>query len=383
MRTALLVARNDLRRRLRDRSAVVTALVAPVVLASIVGLAFGETGGNDEAGQLVRVAVADHGDSLATTALVDGIVRWAQPGPGIAVVRSPSVQQALSDHHAGRVSAVVEVPRRFVTDERIPFPHVIADRDSPIGQSVAFALAQGLVEAGATARSAAESVTITPEGVAAITGSPPIRLVDAGGGTVRSLIGYFGPAVAMVFLFFGIGLGARSVLSERQAGTLARLQVAPVPFSRVLAGKLLAMVGLSLISVLVVWATTTWLLGATWGDPLGVLVLTLAVVAAMGAIALLVTVLARTEAQADAATAGLGFALALLGGNFFPPGSLPSFMETLSLLTPNGWGLQGYGALAIDGKGLGAVWTPVLALLAITGAFGVVAVLRFRRLVAP
>jgi ABC-2 type transport system permease protein len=133
--------------------------------------------------------------------------------------------------------------------------------------------------------------------------------------------------------------------------------------------------------VLVVWATTTWLLGATWGDPVGVLVLTLAVVAAMGAIALLVTVLARTEAQADAATAGLGFALALLGGNFFPPGSLPSFMEKLSLLTPNGWGLQGYGALAIDGKGLEAVWTPVLALLAITVAFGVVAVERFRRLV--
>jgi ABC-2 type transport system permease protein len=380
MRIALLVARNDLRRRMRDRSAVVTVLVAPVLLATIVGVAFGGTGGNSS-GALVRVAIADHGDSPATALLVDAVARGAQPGPGIAVVRSPSVQQALADKQAGRVSAVVEVPRNFTSVTPIPFPFVIADRDSPIARSVGFALAQGLVEAASTARSVAARVTITPEVLAMVTAPPPVRVVDEGGGTVRSLIGYFGPAVAMVFLFFGIGLAARSVLAERQEGTLARLQAAPVPFSRVLAGKLMAMIALSFLSVLVVWATTTWVLGATWGDPLGVVILTVAVVAAMGAIALLVTVLARTEAQADAATAGLGFALALLGGNFFPPGSLPSFMERLSLLTPNGWGLQGYGALAIDGKGAGAVVTPVLALVAIAAAFGVVAVLRFRRLV--
>jgi ABC-2 type transport system permease protein len=381
MGTVLLVARNDLRRRLRDRSAIVTALVAPVLLATIVGVAFGEAGGSDGTAPLVRIAVADHGDSPATVALVDAVVRWAQPGPGIAVVRSPSVRDALADKAAGRVSAVVEVQRGFLTAPVIPFPEVIVDRDSPIGQSVAFALAQGITEAAATARSVAGHVRESPAAVAAITIRPPVGLVDAGGGTARSLVGYFGPAVAMVFLFFGIGLGARSVLAERQEGTMARLQAAPVAFWRVLAGKLLAMVGLSLTSVLVVWATTTWVLGATWGRPGAVAVLTLAVVVAMGAIALLVTVVARTEAQADAATAGIGFALALLGGNFFPPGSLPRFMERLSLLTPNGWGLQGYGALAIDGKGFEAIWTPVLALLAITAAFGTVAVLRFRRLV--
>lgn len=381
MGTALLVARNDLRRRLRDRSAVVTALIAPVLLATIVGVAFGEAGGNEGTAPLVRIAIADHGDSPATTALVEATVRWAQPGPGIEVVHAASVPRALADRAEGRVSAVVEVQRDFLTGPGIGFPEVIADRDSPIGQSVAFALAQGIVEAAVTARSVAGSANDTPAAIATLMGPPPIGLVDAGGGTTRSLIGYFGPAVAMVFLFFGIGLGARSVLAERQEGTLARLQAAPVPFSRVLAGKLLALATVSLTSVLVVWATTTWLLGATWGDPVGVAVLTLAVVVAMGAIALLVTVIARTEAQADAATAGIGFALALLGGNFFPPGSLPSFMERLSLLTPNGWGLQGYGALAIDGKGLDAVWTPVLALLAIAAVFGTAAVARFRRLV--
>ena len=103
----------------------------------------------------------------------------------------------------------------------------------------------------------------------------------------------------------------------------------------------------------------------------------------MGAIALLVTVVARTEAQADAATAGIGFALALLGGNFFPPGSLPPFFETLSLPDARtGGGSQGYGALAIDGKGLDAVvGTGARAARASPPSFGTVAVLRFRRAV--
>jgi ABC-2 type transport system permease protein len=211
---------------------------------------------------------------------------------------------------------------------------------------------------------------------------PPIGIEDVDGGTVGNLLGYFGPAVAMVFLFFGVGVGARSVLAEKQAGTLARLQAAPIPFSRVLGGKLLGMIALSITSVAVVWATTTWLLGATWGDPLGVVVLSLAIVLAMGAIALLVTVLARTQEQADAATAGVGFTLAMLGGNFFPPGSLPPVFQWISLLTPNGWGLQGYGSLAIDGKGLEAIVGPLMALVAIAALFGGVAVALFRRAVA-
>jgi ABC-2 type transport system permease protein len=380
LKTALLIAANDLRRRLRDRSAIVTAIVAPVVIATIVGVAFGGTGGGDTR-SLVRVAIADDDGTPASSALVEATVRWVKPGPGITLAAAPSSVAAFEQYRKGEVSAVIVLAHGFTSDQRPPFPRVAVGRDSPIGRQVAFAVAQGLVEAASVARNAARADQLTPAALAAVTGPPPISLVDAGGGTVRSLIGYFGPAVAMVFLFFGIGMGARSVLSERQQGTLARLQVAPVPFARVITGKLLAMLSVSLVSLLVVWATTTWLLGATWGDPAGVVILSLGVVAAMGAIALFVTVIARTEAQADAATAGLGFALALLGGNFFPPGSLPPLFEKLSLLTPNGWGLQGYGALAIDGKGLEAIWTPLLALLAITAAFGVTGVIRFRRAV--
>ena len=73
LRTALLVAGKDLRQRLRDRSALVIAFVAPFVLASIIGLAFG---GDSTFTATYAVADADRGPVAA--GFTDGVL--ASPG---------------------------------------------------------------------------------------------------------------------------------------------------------------------------------------------------------------------------------------------------------------------------------------------------------------
>ncbi|MGA3215542.1 MAG: ABC transporter permease, partial [Acidimicrobiales bacterium] len=40
MRTALAIARKDMRQRVRDRSAIVVGVIAPVVIAGLMSLAF-------------------------------------------------------------------------------------------------------------------------------------------------------------------------------------------------------------------------------------------------------------------------------------------------------------------------------------------------------
>ncbi len=94
------------------------------------------------------------------------------------------------------------------------------------------------------------------------------------------------------------------------------------------------------------------------------------------------TVSARTEAGAQAASAGVAFVLAIFGGSFFPPGSLPPFLERLSLLTPNGWALDGFTTLSLDGGVLTDVWLPLVVLSALALSVGSVAVFRFRRALA-
>ena len=73
----------------------------------------------------------------------------------------------------------------------------------------------------------------------------------------------------------------------------------------------------------------------------------LGAVAAMCGFGVFVTSFARNEREAFAASLIVGLVLALLGGNLLPPGALPRFLQVLSLATPNGWALVGFGRLSL------------------------------------
>ena len=69
----------------------------------------------------------------------------------------------------------------------------------------------------------------------------------------------------------------------------------------------------------------------------------------------------------------LTFALALLGGNFTPPGDMTDQMRQLSLATPNGWALRGFTQLSAGQGGAGDVLLHLgvlLAIAAVTGGIG-------------
>ncbi|MBV9254792.1 MAG: ABC transporter permease [Actinobacteria bacterium] len=392
MGTALLIARHDLRRRLRDRTAIVTAFIAPLVMASIVGFAFGRTSG---AGFL-RVAIADEDRTAASAGAIDNVIASAGLGKVFVLARVPDEATARAQFRSGAAGSAVVVHRGFsglfngqaqgtpVLVEAITSDHRTYAQQ--VAQSVVRAL-YGVVSSNALAvRTAYTTVTVTPAqveavGAAARAQPPPMRIVDDGIQPRKSLLGYFGPAMAIVFLFLGIGAGARSLLGERDTGTLARLKAAPIGMGRVVAGKVGAVLALAMLSIVVVWVATTVAFGAYWGPALAVLALCAATVLAFGGIALLLTVSSKTPAQSDATMAIVAFVLALLGGNFFPPGSLPPLLQRLALATPNGWALQGFGNVALDQGGFRDIVPALVVLLLIGAAVGGVALTRLRSLV--
>ena len=74
------------------------------------------------------------------------------------------------------------------------------------------------------------------------------------------------------------------------------------------------------------------------------------------------TSFARTPQEAFAASLVVGLVLALLGGNLLPPGALPEALQVLSLGTPNGWALVGFGRLALLRDPASSVVGPFLVL---------------------
>jgi ABC-2 type transport system permease protein len=395
VRAVFLIARHDLRRRLRDRTALITGFVAPLAMAAIIGLAFGTA----SSGAFLRVAIADEDHTPVSQATIDGVIANAGLGRIVVLAKVPDAATALAEFRRGTAGSAVIVHRGFaeavaaMQHQRMVRFNVesITSRKRPYAEQVAQAVVGGIFnELSAAALAVRTSVgngTVTPERLATLTAAfhaqaLPVVIADDAMGARKSLLGYFGPSMAIVFLFLGIGAGARSMLGERDTGTLARLKAAPVGIGRVVAGKVGAVLLLALCSIVVVWVTTTVVFGASWGPVLAVLTLSVATVLAFGGIALLLTVSSRNPARSDATMAIVAFVLALLGGNFFPPGSLPPVMERLSLLTPNGWALQGYGNLALDRSGWAGIHLSLVVLLTIGLVLGGIALTRLRSLVA-
>jgi ABC-2 type transport system permease protein len=390
VRAALLIAGKDLRQRLRDRSGLVIAFVAPFLLASIIGLAFG---GDD--GFRATYAVADDDRGPLAAGFVDGVL--ADPGLAeVVTLRRVGRDQARLLVDRGEADAAFLLPAGFSAAVRRGEPAtitVLEAGENPVAGQVARSLADAYaarldairlsvrtaVEASGRPPAEAETSRLG-ERAAAL--RLPVQLTEGRVG-VREIepANYFGPSMAIFFLFFTVSFGARSILTERQQGTLGRLLASAASPGAVIAGKALAAFLLGTSSVLVMWLATSLVFGADWGDPLAVVVLTVtSVLAAIGITAMVIT-LARTDEQADGFSALVVFTLALLGGNFVYLAQLPELLQRVSLLTPNGWALRGYVDLVADGGGLGTVAMPVAVTAAIGLATGTVALIRARRMV--
>lgn len=336
--TAVIVAVHELRLRARDRSVVLLGTFAPFVLASIMGFAFGGTSSDH-----VTIAVADVGRSnlrpVATSTR--------------SFVEVPDEDAARSAVRSGRAAAAVVLPAGFAAGRSEAI--VVGHRDHE--------------SAAATARSVARQLSDRAAGVA----MRRVSLTEDAGLADSSPLGFFGPSMAILFLYFAVGSGARSLLTERRQGTLARLRVAPIAFRSVVAGKIVAIFLTSLATTLALWLATSFLFDASWGSVAGVIALSAAVVFAIGGIASLIAAFAKSEAAADATTGMVAFLLALFGGNFFPPGALPDVLEKASRLTPNGAALQAFARLSIDNAPVPEIVPALVILLLIglvTGTYG-------------
>ena len=164
-----------------------------------------------------------------------------------------------------------------------------------------------------------------------------------------------------------------SILAERRQGTLPRLVAAPIPPWAIVAGKAIGSFVLGVTSLTIIIVASTALLGASWGNPLGVAALVVAAVMSAMGITAMITTLARTEEQAGGWNAIVAVTLGILGGSFLDLSQAPPLLSRLSLLTPHAWFLDGLNALAVPGASAAGVAVPVAALLAfavVTGGIG-------------
>lgn len=375
-RNAWIIAANNLRRSVRDRSILIQALVAPIVVALVVGGALGSGFSLN-----VTIGVADADGSQVSTQIADGLA--GAGGDGIAFSTISGADDPAQAVDSDAYDAVIVLPEGLGGSVLRGEParlRVYGSATDQLSQSVAESVAAGLAAQLQTARVTAlaagqAGVEDVPGAIEAAVSAPPPITVELGEveGTF-SLMSYFAPGIAMLFLFFIIGNAARSLIAERQEGTLPRILAAPVAPSSVLLGKTAGVMIVGVVSMTAVWLVTWLGFGAYWGDPVGVFAVIVAAVTAISGISLLITGLAKTETQADALTTIVALLFAVAGGTFFY--GTAGFLASARQFTPNGQALSAFVDLSAAQAGLVDVLPQVLLLTGLgvgTAAVGLVA----------
>ncbi len=402
MRAAIVIALKDLKQRLRDRSALVVAFAAPLGLALIVSAAVG-SGFSGEFS--ATYAVVDQDNTPISTAFTKQVLGAPQLREQIDVVAMGSEDQAraviLHKEPVGRtavrqeISAAFVIPQGFsaaVAGNRRARIRVLRNPDAEIGSEVAAAIARAYtdqINAGrlsvlTTIRASGappDPATIGRLATAAAAERIPIELADGRVGRKSvAAAGYFGPAMAIFFLFFTTSFAARSLLAEREQGTMPRVLVAPVQRSSIILGKALTGLAIGLSTLVVMFATFGLLLDIDWGDPLTLAVVSLATVLAVMGLTAVVQSFARTQEQADAYSTMVGVLLALIGGSFFPLFQMPDVVQRISVVAPNAWALRAFNDIVYDGARLGDLGPHLAVMLGFAVVAGGIAVARARRL---
>ncbi len=392
MSAAAQIAVKDLKLRVRDRSAFIFGIVAPLVLAFVFNLVFGSV--FDATGLGLEYGMVDLDQSEIS--LVFGGVLEEVEADGILTIENyaneASAERAIEDDEIDAYYLIEDGFGEGVVTVGSPTIHVVGDIDAPTSTQIAASIAKQFsigVEATQLAIATTAIVTssqITPQFVDSLSGDPSsaafsYQLEDVSTAT-KQLDGttYFSAAMAIFFLFFTVQFGVLGLLEEERDGTLARLKAAPIGRLSVVGGKaiLAFLLGVISMTTLVVATSVPFLLNADWGAPFGVALLVIAGVLSAVGIMGLVASAAKTPEGAGNMGAIIAVVLGMLGGVFFPLGQGDDLLSKLTFLTPHAWFMRGLADLADA-----APWTAALpatgALLIFAGVTGSIGWVLLRR----
>lgn len=395
MAKILFIGLKDLTIAFRDRAALILMLAAPFVLTLGMGFVSGrfsnDGGSSGLSGLPVVVVNADDGplgEALAELFASEELAELVAPetgtdaasararveaggeeAPAAAVIIPagfsdsiiPAGPQALAANPV-QIEVYLNPARPLVSSVIVTIVETFVDRVETVRVSEVVTIEQ-LISTGrlAVAEAQAAAQVLAARGEAGAGAITVERVTTTGRVEEFDVLAYFAPGMAMLFLMYTVSHGARTLLTERDQGTLARLLVSPTALAQILGGKVLGIFFTGAAQVGVLVAATTLLFGLRWGDPLGVAALVLAVAAAATSWGLLLAAFARNSAQVGSLGAALMLLFGILSGTFINVGT-SSGLSLAARLTPNAWGLEGFTTLARGGT-LAEVALPIGALL--------------------
>ena len=387
MTAALALAAAELRRVVRDRTALFFMVLLPIIVILLVGATVsGST--------RIRVGVVGGGSGPLAARLATDLHGAA----GVDTQSYASPTQAREALRRGEVAALVELPADL--DHRLASggnATVAVVTTSGVAQSAQGALsatravvARHAATVQAARFAAAHSAVSLPQAlvlarrVGAAVPATTVRtvVVDSRSNYLPLGFSYSAPTMLVLFVFVNALAGGAAMVQTRRSGVLARALAAPVRPRDIVLGEGLCYFLLALGQAALIVGVGALLFGVSWGNPLAAFVL-VATWALVGTGAgMLSGTLFRTPEQASAIGPTIGIAFGMLGGCMWPLEIVPPAVRALGHLTPHAWAVDAWVTLLSRGGGLLDILRQLVVLAAFATALLVLASLRLRRTLA-
>jgi ABC-2 type transport system permease protein len=404
----LALIRKELTILFRDRLAVVMILIAPLVMTTVMKLAFGNM--NDGTNlPAIPVAIVEQDHDQIGRALVELLESDALRNL-VVVTEMDDVSAARQKLDSGEVSAVIVTPADltealFSGSGGEANILVYGDPANPFSSGVVRGIVQRFTQVVAAGTTSVEvtfiqltetgrlsdvthqqAADLGAQAASAALASDMVTFneVISGIASVKSEFNWFkfyALSMASLFILLSMVTASRTLLADHELGTLTRMRTTPSSLAAIFGSKVVGMVLVGLAQTVVLMLTAKYLMGMEWGDPLTVAVLTLVMVLSAAAFGLAVAAFCRSASQLNVAGAAVVLVLGALGGNFMPRIIYPEIMRTISLIGPNAWAIEAFQKVVMLNGTLPDVSTEILALLGLTVIFSAVALFGLRRLV--
>jgi len=331
----------------------------------------------------------DHSDSSAAF-----LKHLPAPDAGVAVRERTDIDHALA---ADKIQMGLVIGKGFAkalteTEKQRAVVTVWAEPGTPpalIGAfraEVARALAQERISA------IVDSMEASPEEIASVKKLSDDSLLelkfrrDREGLSDLTSVQQSVPAWLVFAMFFVVIPLSTIFIAEKQQGTLARLRSLQVSTATLLAGKVVPFYLVNLVQTALMLLVGRYVVPCLGGDALSLDIDWLALWAVASAVslaaisfALVVSAVAKTTEQATTVGGVANILFGALGGVMVPKLVMPAAMQTVTMLSPMAWGLNGFIDVFVRGAHLGGLLVPIGSLLGFSAFCLVIASWRIRQ----
>jgi ABC-2 type transport system permease protein len=351
-----------------DRRTVALMFLAPVVAMCVFGLAFS----GDVKDVNVEVVNLDNASISVSQAIISNF-----DDEVLKIHYAADVEEGVRRVKDGDSYAVIVFPEGFTEslimkrqDPDYPGDTTIRVREDRSNVNVANAITKSISEAVLkTAQEAGQDLPMKVDAEDAIYGKGA-KFMDV-----------FVPGImAFVVFLLTTMLTLISFVGERTSGNLERLQSTPLRESELVVGYAIAfsIIGMLQTVVLLIIGVVAFHIMIV-----GNIVLAFAVIALLAIVSLslgiLLSSLAKREAQAIQFFPLIILPTFLLAGIFWPLEAIPSWLRPVSYIIPPSYAVDAIRSVMLRGWGIGGIWIDIVALCGFAAAFLAVAVLSLKR----